>query len=193
MLRERVLAVSLALGLGAAAFAPAPARAGEEPPRERLSQEEMGDLRETVHMVMLSRLKRTLALSEEQERRVVPLLDELGGARQQFRRDSRSGLDEVRRLLESGSASEPEYDAAVRRVRDTRRRFEGERQRLEQEVERALSSEQRARLLVFMQDFRKEMRQRFERAQRQGSARRGPGRGRPLPAPPADDPGDEDW
>lgn len=193
MLRSRAVCLTLLLILGAAGASPALAAARPAPPPAGLTPEELGDLRETVHLLMLSRLKRALDLSEEQERQLVPLLDELDQSRQEYRRGSRRALHELRRLLEADLPAERELLEAVRRARDLRRHFEQERQRIEQEISALLTPEQQARLLVFLQDFRRELRERLERVRR---ARPGPARTAPQPRRPPRPPGppaDEEW
>ncbi|MEE9219186.1 MAG: hypothetical protein V3U98_08975 [Acidobacteriota bacterium] len=155
--RDRNLSLPVALLLALILAAAEPAMGAPAPP-----EEEIGDLRETIQLLMLSRLKRALDLSPEQEQQVLPLLDHLEQSRQQLRRQNRRATRELRRLLEA-DAPEERLEERLQQVRELRRGFEAERQRIEEEIARQLTPHQQARLLVFMQDFRRRLHERLSR------------------------------
>lgn len=183
MSRSRRIAALATAALLAAAAAALPARAQEPPPGP--GREEIEDLRETVHLLMLSRLKRAVPLTEEQGKNVVPLLDQLDEARRDHMRQRREALREMRRLLESPKPSEADLTESVRRAREMRLSFESMRRKIEEQVAAQLSVEQQARMMIFMQDFRRDLRQqlRGHRGRRPGMGPPGrPGRAMPPPA-----------
>jgi Spy/CpxP family protein refolding chaperone len=194
MARNRLLRVTLVLLLFSAGSAAWPAQPQHPPGPGAPTPQEIEDLRETVHILMISRLKRELQLNDEQQQRIVPLIDELEQARGRYRQESRRRLEEIRRLLASGNAPERELGEQVRGTTELRRGFEAERVRVESEMTRILSPVQQARLLVFLQDFRRDMRARLEGARgRPGRPRPGVPRPRPGREPvPDEGPDDED-
>ena len=171
----------LVAGTSIAMAAPGP-RPGD--PRSAAAEE----LRETFQLVMLSRLKRELQMSPEQEAAVLPLLDEMEQSRQEMRYQRHRAMYDLRRLLHANADDDP-IEARLREARAARRDFENRRQQIEEEIAAHLSPHQQARLLVFMQEFSRRLRHQLQQIRRQGGPPGGRGGRRP---PPEEDFWDED-
>jgi len=158
-----------------------------QPARQR--EEMRDDLRETVEIYMLARMKRELELDETQERTIIPLIEQMNASRREFHQERRRIVSRLQPLVEEGGS-----DPGIRGLLDELYRIEAEHRDAEERTLAAvrgnLTSGQEARFLFFMERFRREMEDRV-RGMMQGGPpgpRRivpprgsGPGRERPDP------------
>ncbi len=147
---------------------------------ERAREEMREDLRETVEIYMLARMKRELALDEEQQQAIVPLIEEMNASRRRFQQERRRLMMRLHPLVETGGE-----DAEFRALLDGLYAAERDHRDLEERnlaaVRRALTPGQEARFLLFMERFRREMEDRVRGLMQDGGPP-GPRRGdRPFP------------
>ncbi|MCZ6779438.1 MAG: hypothetical protein O7F16_10800 [Acidobacteria bacterium] len=181
--RNRLIALFGVAVLGVLGAGTPMAMAAPGPRPSKPNSEAAEELRETFQLVMLSRLKRELQMSPEQEATVLPLLDEMEQSRQEMRYHRHRDMYDLRRLLHA-DADDDQIEARLREARAARRTFENRRQQIEEEVAAHLSPHQQAQLLVFMQEFSRRLRHQLGEIRRQGSPPGGRGRRR---SPPQDE------
>ncbi|MFQ5669216.1 MAG: hypothetical protein ACE5HD_01700 [Acidobacteriota bacterium] len=174
--------------LGAFLLAAPAAVAQSEAPRPGTSDVDR-ELQETLEHLMLLRFQRQMELTQEQKEQVLPLLEELIGLRRQYARERAEGIHRLMTLSRSTSVDESRLRRQIETFDEKEASFRREEHRLGKEMRSHLSLRQQARLLAFEEQFRAEMRRRFQEARRGG----GPaGRGRrprrgaaPAPRRPA--------
>ncbi len=186
---NRLSVLAPLVALGALVLASPVATAAPAPRPGDPNSEAAEELRETFQLVMLSRLKRELQMSPEQEAAVLPLLDEMEQSRQEMRYQRHRAMYDLRRLLHA-DADDDQIETRLREARAARRAFENKRQQIDEEIAAHLSPHQQAQLLVFMQEFSRRLRHQLQQIRRQGGSPGGRGRRRALP--PGEDFWDED-
>ena len=179
-----VLTVAEMAGVMAAAlltlpgFCAAPARAQEDPQDESFRE----DLQETVEIYMVTKLKRALALTPEQERTVIPLIEQMNTARRDTNRQRRLLLMKLRPLVEDESSSDKEIAALMGNLEQLDGAARASEMKSREGIREALSPRQQARFVMFQERFRREMAERIRgmEPRREDIRRRVP--------PPADHP-----
>ncbi len=174
----------------------APAGRPGRPPRggDPRADEEM---REAIEQVMLVRLKKVLAMTPEQEQRVLPRVEKLQEARRGFHDQRRAAVSHLRALMIDETARPDDLDKALKEVRSLEASFRHKEESMRAEIDQELDSRQRARLYFFEDHFRRQMQRRLHDSLLAGPGGAapggtGPGRGPGPEAPPADDDGDDE-
>jgi hypothetical protein len=186
--RRRILcAVATALLLAMPLVVPA---IGEEKTRRR-GQEVRGedDIRETIQVLMLASMKKSLELSRDQEMEVVPRVQLLLEERERFARERRVALRRLQIKVLEEAPDDREFRGAVAQLDQMEKAHHELEARLRSGIDQSLNARQQAELRLFVPRFRQEMMRRIEQARRV-QERRAPA----APAPP-DDPllGDDDF
>ncbi len=146
------------------------------PPEEsdRPSPEQMERVRKRIETLRMWRLTKALDLDEETAARLFPVLHKYDKRRAETERALKEGLRELRKALREGS------EARLKELLEELERRHGELQRLRTEemaeLKKILTVEQQARFVIFLQDFKKEIRRivaeaRERRLQRLGKRR----------------------
>ena len=168
-LRLALFAV-MAMAITAATIQPAMAimndglRPSEEHPRA-------DDIRETVEIYMLAKMKRALDLSREQEERLVPLVQELSEARREFANQRRITMGRLRPLTRDPEAEDEEFSKILGRLHETERAFRDLEAGSHKEIQSILTLRQQAQFIIFQERFQSEMQRRLRRMREM----RGPG------------------
>lgn len=168
------LAVVLALA------APAAPPQGAGPRGERRPVEEAARM---VDAYIVSNLQESLGLSDEQFVTLLPLVKRLQGERREHVRGRIRALRDLRRLLESGTATEAQVTEQLREVK--RAEVEGPEKvrKTTEAIDAALTPIQQAKFRVLEADVERRIREILGRVRRQG--RPGTPRGGPtLPDEP---------
>jgi len=164
----------LAAGVAAVLWLAPPAEArpfqlgpGREGTRPRPEDRDLmrDDIQETIEIYMVARLKRFLALTEDQERVVIPLIEELNASRREMNRGRRLSLMKLRPLIQDETASDQEIGRLVSEMDDRDRQFRDQELRTRDKIRAALSPRQQGQFVVFMERFRQEMEDRVRRLQ----------------------------
>jgi hypothetical protein len=159
----------------------APVARAQEPPPPGPSIDD--ELAQTIEQIMVRRLETHLELSEDQKETVVPMIHELTDLRRTHSQRRREGLRTIAVMARDSGVDEKLLKSRLEsfyREQDEYRRQEA---RLADQIRAGLDVRQQARLLMFEERFRNEMRRRFEDARRLGGPRRGQPR-RPGEPPP---------
>lgn len=149
------------------------ARAQEGPPPVEQRDVEPGELRQALRTYFENRLRRELALSDEQVAAIVPRIRRLEQGKVDLRREKMETVRRLTRGLESGAS-----DAELQRDLDRLGQLDADEQTLERkalaEVDADLSARQRVQLRFFLQRFRRDLAERMHDLGRDRPARRFP-------------------
>lgn len=170
------------LVLCAAAFS-LPLAAPQPAPRAGAARE-AEDMKEAVQLLMISSMKKALALTRNQEEEVIPKVQQVFAERERYARDRRDALRQIQTKLAAESVSDKEVQSVVRRLDDLERSHQEQEVQLRSEIDRLLNTRQQAQIRVFVPRFRREMQRRIEDARKLVPT--------PPPAPPAPS-GEEEW
>ena len=145
------------------------------------------EIQETIEIYMIARMKRTLNLTDQQERIVIPLIEDLNASRREIHRGRRLGLMKLRPLVEEEASPDQEIAALVARLDKEDRQFRDREFKTRERIQAALNPRQQGQFILFMERFRQEMEDRLRRLQQDAGPGAGPGPegGRRNPPPPA--------
>jgi hypothetical protein len=106
-------------------------------------------------------MKQHLELSEDQERDIMPLLEELQEMRGNARFEQQSRMEDLRSLSEDPGSSERDIEEALAGLRSYQRATETRQREVRAEIDRYLTVRQQARMLFFEARFRHNMENRL--------------------------------
>ncbi|HEY7515467.1 MAG TPA: hypothetical protein VIC87_13360 [Vicinamibacteria bacterium] len=141
------------------------------------------ELFKALDAYLLENLQRSLDLSDEALARLRPLVERLQETRREHARRRTQTLREMRRLLESGTATEPKIAELVQELRTQEREQPAEMFRAMEAVDAALTPVQQAKFRLLEMRMTRQLQELMGRRRR-----RGPGPG----PPPARDGGEPD-
>jgi Spy/CpxP family protein refolding chaperone len=149
----------------------APAQAPEPPERGAAQRPERNPGEDAAKMVdayVVSNLQESLGLSDEQFVKLLPLVMRLQSDRREYMLGRRRSLRELRRLLESGTATETQVAERLREVK----RFENEGatkvHNTSESIDDALTPLQQAKLRVLEADIERKIRDILGQVRRPG-------------------------
>lgn len=157
------LAMTMALAVVAAPHA----RAQEEMPGAGRAREELIKM---VDAYVISNLQENLALSDEQFVKLLPLVKKWQGSRRAFQQRRATTLSEMRRLFESGTATEPRLAELLRQLKQGENEEIAAVRRDLDALDAQLTVAQQAQLRLFEQRVQQRLREIVERQRQQGGA-----------------------
>ncbi len=144
-------------------------------PRPRWSPEEEQEVRETMLALMSLNMKRALELDEDQERDIMPLLEELMELRGDGRREQERRMAQMRRLVQDPDSSDGDIVSMLEEIRDGQRSLENNQKKVRLDIDSFLTPRQQAKMIFFEGRFRRDMERRFREMRRMDrGGRRGP-------------------
>lgn len=156
--KMRLVAIAVSvLALIAPPAAAAPRQGPDEP--ETMHEE----IQETIEIYMLARMKRFLDLTDEQERAVIPRIEELNSARREFGRTRRLNLMRLRPMIEDQPPDEKAIARLLEQIRADELRMQGLERETGERIRGVLTPSQQARFIFFQERFRQEMQERLQR------------------------------
>jgi len=170
--------VATALILATALAAPAIAQQKER--RQGSAVRGDDDIRDTIQVLMLASMKKSLELTQDQEMEVVPRVQHLLDERERFARERRVALRRLQIKILEEAPEEREFRGAVAQLDQMEKAHHELEARLRSDIDQSLSARQQAELRLFVPRFRQEMMRRIEQARRV-QERRSPA----APTPPA--------
>lgn len=191
MKSTRRIRLGLAVGALAAGMlllaAPAEAQSSDPGPRSlrpALDEDESAreELQETIEIYMLARMKRSLKLTDGQEHKVVPLVEELNAVRREANRGRRLTMMKLLPLVEDETTKDAEILSLLNHLEEIEARLRQTELGTRAELRATLTPRQQALFIMFQERFRHEMEERLRRIQR-GENAPGPGGG-PMRNPP---------
>lgn len=138
-------------------------------------------VRETIQALMLVSMKKSLELSRDQEREVVPRVQQLLDERERFARERRTALRRLQIKILEEAPEDREFRGAVAQLDQMEKAHHELEARLRSDIDQSLNARQQAELRLFVPRFRQEMMRRIDQARR-FEERRAP----VAPTPPAD-------
>ena len=124
------------------------------------------ELRETIEIYMLSRMKIELELTAAQEQEVVPLVQELSAARQAHRQERRLSLLRLRPLVEDPATDDAAITAELERMRQGERSFREAEEAAMARIREVLTPRQEGRFALFLERFMQDMQRRLRQMRR---------------------------
>jgi hypothetical protein len=182
MTRKNILFIMLAAGLILPSLVRAQPRAGFPGMRrgamrqQRMDQNK--DTRDMIEDLRIVRLTKELNLTDQQLAKFLPKMREGQAARQDFHQKRMGLVKDLNELL-NGKASEKDLQARLSDLDKLENDFQARERDNRKALVSQLSVEQQARLVVFQENFEREMRE-LIRGFRQGGAQPGMG---PPPSP----------
>jgi Spy/CpxP family protein refolding chaperone len=177
------LAAALTMTLALAAVAIQPAMAGINdglPPQEESPRED--EIRETIEIYMLAKMKRALALSRGQEEQMVPLVQALSETRREFAHQRRIAVGQLRALTRDPEAEDEEFKKVLARMHESERVFHDSEGQAHKAIQSILTPRQQARFMFFQERFQSDMQRRLRRMREtRGPGHRRQGRDRSEP------------
>ncbi len=170
--------VATALILATALAAPAIAQQKER--RQGSAVRGDDDIRDTIQVLMLASMKKSLELTQDQEMEVVPRVQHLLDERERFASARRVALRRLQIKILEEAPEEREFRGAVAQLDQMEKAHHELEARLRSDIDQSLSARQQAELRLFVPRFRQEMMRRIEQARRV-QERRSP----VAPTPPA--------
>jgi Spy/CpxP family protein refolding chaperone len=144
------------------------------------------ELAETIEIYMRARMKRFLSLTDDQERKLVPLVEDLFSSRREANRKRRLISMKLRLLLEDEGAEDQEISGLIDRLEEVDAQLHQKEMKVRSETRSCLAPKQQARFIMFQEKFRQEIQERLRRLQ-QGEGP--PPGGGPRRNPPPTGPG----
>ena len=161
----RLPVLLLILGMGLPTLQAQEGRRGRRVPGDE-------DLRETIKVLMIVRMKQELRLSREQELEVIPRVQELFEIRQEFAQQQRKAMRRLRRHLMEDAVPAAKVRESVLRLDRVEEKQQSSEQTLRAEIDRLLRPRQQARFRLFIPEFRRQMQKRIDQAWRLRENRR---------------------
>ena len=160
-------ALVAALALAAPRQAPGPGPRGEHRPAEEAAK--------MVDAYIVSNLQESLALTDEQFTKLLPLVKRLQVERREHVQGRGRSLRELRRLLQSGTATETQVTDQLREMK--RAEIEGPEKirKTAEAIDAALTPLQQAKFRVLEADVERRIREILGQVRRQGRAGPRPG------------------
>ena len=159
------------------------AEAAPQPTPRAPAVREAEEVKETIQVLMISSMKKALALTRNQEEEVIPKVQQIFAERERYARARRDALRQIQTKLTLESPPEKEVLFVVRRLDDLERTHRDQEVQLRTDLDKLLNARQQAEIRVFVPRFRREMQRRIEEARRL----------RAVPQPPPAPAVEEDW
>ena len=163
-------ALGLALGVSLVAAGGAAQDTGD---RRTRSKERRNEAYRMVDAYVIANIQESLGLDDEAYVKVIPLVNKLQKTRREYFHSRSHAVREMRRLLQSGSATEAQVLEALSALKQLE--IDGPRQMQEQSValDEVLTPLQQAKYRVFELEVEQRMRELMRRARRGGPAEEG--------------------
>ncbi len=124
------------------------------------------ELRDTIKVYMYYKMKTALDLTDEQEKELIPIVEDMELERQRFMEEKRAFLKSLEKMLEDRKTSD---QAILKEVDYLKVIEEKHRNNIHQklsEVRALLSPRQQGKFLLFMEAFREEIRHKIDRVRK---------------------------
>jgi Spy/CpxP family protein refolding chaperone len=129
-------------------------------------------MRETIQLYQLHRMREALGLSQEQTLDLMSVMEEREKAERELRERHREAREELRRLVEAGTAGDRECLSAVENFERVERDIRSKLEEFREKEDAILTPQQRAQRILFEPRFHEQMRRRMEQARRPQQGRR---------------------
>ncbi|MEW5807182.1 MAG: hypothetical protein AB1756_07545 [Acidobacteriota bacterium] len=135
--------------------------------REQLrKQRREKDLRETIKIYMYYKMKSALELTEEQDQKIIPIVEEMEVEKHRFMEQKRLLLKDLEEMLADTRTSDDAILKRLDQLHEMDEKFRKNEEEILSQIGTILSPRQRARFLLFMVDFTRELQNKIENIRR---------------------------
>lgn len=120
--------------------------------------------RENARTLMMLRMTQALELNEEQTAKIFPLVTRIEKEKTEIQSQILKETRELRLILRAESPEEKEITGKIDLIKGLRARLKGKDDELESSIEENLTLVQRAKYMLFWQDFYQVLRENLQRA-----------------------------
>jgi len=124
------------------------------------------EMRETIQLYQLHRMREALGLSQEQTLDLMSVMEERREAELELRRRHREVRETLRQLVKEEAAGDREYLKGVEAFEQVEREIHRKQEELRDREDAILTPRQRAQRILFEPRFHEQMRQRMQQAGR---------------------------
>lgn len=121
------------------------------------------ELRDTIKVYMYYKMKTALDLTDEQEKELIPLVEDMELERHRFMEEKRTFLKSLEEMLEDRKTSDQAILKEVDYLKVIEEKHRNNIQQKLSEVRALLSPRQQGKFLLFMEAFREEIRHKIDR------------------------------
>jgi len=164
-MRARILFATLALttGLTLLAQAPPPPEPDAPPPEgPGESAQEGGQRREMMRLMVVSRMRDRLSLSEAQTVKVMTLLEGMEKQQERHREEGRPLMEKLRTLVDNPASTDASFKEVIGALKAQRADQEKQNQAREEELLAVLTLRQQAQWLLLRRELMGRLRDGFE-------------------------------
>ncbi len=148
-------------------FSPAYAQPGSGMGHGREGGPMREKIREKIQMIKIWRLTEAVGLTPKQSERFFPVYNKHRERLDNFETEKREMLDRIKRLTDDSNSGDKEIGAAVKEFKEHHRKLAELHELFLTDVSKILSVRQRGELVVFEEEFRKNMRKMIEDIRRE--------------------------
>jgi Spy/CpxP family protein refolding chaperone len=157
------LALMMALGLSGATVLAQPATTPPQGEGKRMTQERKEELRKKVEGIWQQKLTERLALTDEEQAKLFPLLRQYEERKRELRQENRRLVRELQEMIKA-NASEKELERTIKALEENEHKLQEIREKGFHELARILPVEKQAQYIVFQAEFRHEMHRLIQKA-----------------------------
>jgi hypothetical protein len=124
-------------------------------------------VRENVSTFLMLRMTQVLDLTEEQAVKIFPKINQTEKRRNQLNRELGQQIRKLRLVLRDENPDEQEINELYLGIKESKNQLELVNKEFEEFMENNLDLYQRAKYIIFVQDFYRELRERLDKARKQ--------------------------
>ncbi len=124
------------------------------------------ELRETIKVYMYFKMKSALDLTDEQEAEIIPKVEEMEMEKHRFMGEKRNFLKELEEVIQDEKTSDQFISNELALFREMEKSHRESQKNTLMEIESLLSPRQQAKFLLFMADFRNDIKRKIDHVKR---------------------------
>lgn len=121
-------------------------------------------IRDNIRTLLLLRMTQALDLTEEQTAKIFPKISQIEKEKKEMQQKIGKQMRELRSILRNENHDEQEFTDRIKRIKELRNLLKNKDEELENFLDDNLTLLQRAKYIIFSQDFYRGLREKLERA-----------------------------
>jgi len=121
-------------------------------------------IRDNIRTLLLLRMTQALDLTEEQTAKIFPKISRIEKEKKEIQQKIGIQMRELRSILRNENHDEQEFTDRIKRIKELRNLLKSKDEELENFLDDNLTLLQRAKYIIFSQDFYRGLREKLERA-----------------------------
>ncbi len=121
-------------------------------------------IRDNIRTLLLLRMTQALDLTEEQTAKIFPKISRIEKEKKEIQQKIGKQMRELRSILRNENHDEQEFTDRIKRIKELRNLLKSKDEELENFLDDNLTLLQRAKYIIFSQDFYRGLREKLERA-----------------------------